>query len=152
MAVYTKKTLDYKIDKDFVRNFDEISNCQLTKNYTDTGFLDNDKLSIIPRTPLSLQTTATSNTGRPSPMYFYTDRTGTSRAYRVINTTTNGTRSYYLQYASLSVSNGIYNNIGSWTNLQVIPSSVTNANVDFYFDTVSAPINNSGSYTSYTVA
>jgi hypothetical protein len=74
MAVYQKRTLDYKIDKDFIKSFDEISNCRLVKSYTDTGFLDDNKLSIIPRTPLSFLNTPTSNTGRPSSMYFYTDR------------------------------------------------------------------------------
>jgi len=148
MAVYQKRTLDYKIDKDFIKSFDEISNCRLVKSYTDTGFLDDNKLSIIPRTPLSFLNTPTSNTGRPSSMYFYTDRNWVTRAYRVINTTSNWTRYYQLQYATVTRT-GASNNFGTWTNLQLIPSSVTNANVAFYFDTVNAPISNSGSYISY---
>lgn len=146
------RQVPYKIDKNTIKNFDEILNCVVWKQYTDTGFIDQDKLVIKPRSPFAFQVLPTNKTWRASDMFFYVDKTWTLRAYRVVNTTTNGSREYQLQYANVTTSVTGSFTIWTWTDLLFIPSSVASANVKFYFTTVDVPVLNSWTPTLYSVS
>jgi hypothetical protein len=111
-----KQKLNYRVDKDFIKNYDELININLVRQPSDIGFTDYDKLMIRPRKPFLFQDTVPAVTGNCSNIFFCTDKNNVTRAYRVVNSTTNITRIWNVQYADLTQVAPPATGIGTWTD------------------------------------
>ena len=69
-----KTTLNYQVNKDFLKFYDELINIDLDRQPSDIGFVDNDKMMIRPRKPLSFTFALPSVTGNASNVFYMTDR------------------------------------------------------------------------------
>jgi hypothetical protein len=101
MATRTQ-VIKYELNKDSIKFFDEVLNIELRRRTSDLGFTEQNEMMASPRRPLVSVSTIPNVTQNCSNIFFYQDRFNTNRAYRVVNTTTDITRSHTVEYATVN--------------------------------------------------
>lgn len=98
-----KRVETYTFNSSSLNKYDELLNVEMRRRYSDTWFAQQGQWQLSPRKPFyNTPAIPPSYTWSASDMFVYTDRNNITRAYRIINTTTNSTRSYSLQYTELT--------------------------------------------------
>lgn len=147
-----KQKLNYRVDKDFIKNYDELININLVRQPSDIGFTDYDKLMIRPRKPFLFQDSLPSVTGNCSNIFFCTDINNVTRAYRVVNSTTGVSRAWKIQYATVTPIAPPSTGIGTWTDCTNASIGTSPIQWDFKLSTVRIPTNFNGTEsTIYTI-
>jgi len=145
MAVQ-KRVETYTFNVSSLNKFDEILNVEMRRRYSDTGFAQQWQWQCSPRKPFyNTPAIPVSYTWSASDMFVYTDRNNVTRAYRIINTTTNWTRDYALQYTVLTTySWNIISMPDAWTIWSTLTGSIytsaSQMDLKSKFDLVKVPI------------
>ena len=134
MATRTQ-VIKYELNKDSIKFFDEVLNVELRRRPSDLGFTEQNEMMASPRRPLVPVSTIPNTTQNCSNIFFYQDRFNVNRAYRVVNTTTNGTRAHMIQYAPITGTS-----VGTWVDIQGINAN-PNPHTDYSFNVVKTPTN-----------
>jgi hypothetical protein len=144
-------TIKLEMNKDTIKYFDELLNIDITRRPSDIGLQDDASMMVKPRAPLNSIDFGSipSATQNCSNIFFYTDKSKVTRAYRVRNITTNSTRTHWLEYATVTVSTGGFVSFGTWTLLLNINNSI-NAHTNYKFDVVRIPSYTSAEPTLYS--
>jgi hypothetical protein len=143
-------TIKLEMNKDTIKYFDELLNIDIARRPSDSGLQDDASMMVKPRAPLDpIDSVIPSVTQNCSNIFFYTDKSKVTRAYRVRNITTNSTRAHWLEYATVTVSTGGFVSFGTWTPLLNINNS-TNAHTNYKFDVVRIPSYTSAEPTLYS--
>ena len=133
--------IDYWFSQTELGRYDELLNVELGRKYSDTGFAQQWQYQLSPRRTFELiQAINPAYTWSGSNLFVYKDRAGVSRAYRIINTTTNGTRAYDLQYAQLGSDLSIDTFLTWNTLVGSLYTSLSQTELQSNFDIVRVPV------------
>lgn len=140
-----KRIETYTFNGSSLNKFDEILNVEMRRRYSDTGFAQQWQWQCSPRKPFyNTPAIPASYTWSTSDIFIY-EVNNIFYAYRVINKTTNWTRSYVLQYKELSQTvawPSLPDGFTIWTDVKVLYTSITADECKVKFDLVNVPMLN----------